>query len=189
MLRSLLLTLPVLAITALETQAQRPTPVVTGRLPIITVQPQLYPSPYSQVPVYNPTPSINIPVVLPATWAPPVLIPTHFTEWGTIQPARLIPGVYTPPLVATVEPSRYFPVAQWTAINPTNGNVFDAWNNTFTNRDGSYQYNPWTNTYTNPLNNATYNPHSGVTIRPLSPVASPLTNYNNFYNRGYSPFR
>ena len=81
------------------------------------------------------------------------------------------------------------PVAQWTAINPTNGNVFDAWNNTFTNRDGSYQYNPWTNTYTNPLNNATYNPHSGVTIRPLSSVASPLTNYNNFYNRGYSPFR
>lgn len=182
MLRSLLLTLPVIALAASQSWAQvRPTPVITGRLPIVTLQPQINPfyiSPFSQTPIYNPAPTIHRPIVLPATWTPPVVIPMQNTPWG-LQPPQFIPGAYTGPQVATVEPSRYVPVAPWTAINPVNGNVYDGWNNSFNNRDGTYQYNPWTNSYTNPLNNANYNPYSGVTIRPLNPVS----NYNNFYNR------
>ena len=70
--------------------------------------------------------------------------------------------------MATVGSSRYTPVSQWTAINPVNGNVYDAWNQTFSNTDGTYQYNPWNNTFANPNTGATYNPNSGVTVRPLT---------------------
>ena len=187
MRRPLLLAVPAaLALFASQASAQiRPVPVITGRPPIVTLQPQinpLYASPYSATPVLNTYPTYSRPVVLPATWTQPAVIPTQITPWG-VQPPQFFPGVYTPPQVATVEPSRYFPVAPFTAINPVNGNIYDGWNNTFTNRDGTYLYNPWTDSFVNPLNNATYNPYSGVTIRPLNPVAA----YNNFYNRNPYP--
>lgn len=179
MLRHLLLAAPILALAASHASAQiRPTPVITGKLPIITLQPQINPvfaSPYSLPPVLTQQPTYARQVVLPATWTPATLSPTTLTPWG-IQPARLNPGIYTPPLVASVEPSRYYSVSPWAAVNPVNGNVYNGFNNTFTTRTGSYQYNPWTDTFTNPSNNATYNPYSGVTIRPLNPVPA-----NNFY--------
>lgn len=175
MLRKLLLAVPAaLALTGTASAQARPVAVVTAPLPIITLQPQpyanpLFSSPFSQTPVPNRNTTFSRPVVLPATWTNPAVIPTHITEWGTVQPAQLIPGVYTLPQVATVGPSRYTPVSQWTAINPINGNIYDAWNQTFTNTDGTYQYNPWNNTFVDPNTNATYNPNNGVTIRPLTP--------------------
>ncbi len=176
MLRKFLLAVPaalaLAGIASADGRPARPVTVVTAPLPIVTLNPQPYSNPYyanpfNQTPVLNQNPTSNRPVVLPATWTKPAVIPTQITPWG-IQPAQLIPGVYTPPQVATVGPSKYTPVSQWTAINPVNGNVYDGWNNTSTNTDGTYQYNPWTNTFFNPNNNATYNPNNGVTIRPLS---------------------
>jgi len=182
MLRSLLFTAPVLALLATQASAQiRPVTIVRAKPPIITLQPQYNPafnSPYSQAPIFqNPSQTINRPIVLPATWTPHVLQPTQITQWG-VQPAHLYPGVYTPPQVATVETGRYYPVSQWSAMTRS-GNFYDAWNDTFTTRTGTYQYNPWSDSYSNPINNSTYNPRTGVTVRPLNPV----TNLNNFYQR------
>ena len=173
MLRKLLMSVPAAlafaGMASADGRQARPVGIVTAPLPIVTLDPQPYASPYSPVPVLNQYPTFGRPVVLPATWTKPAVIPTQITPWG-VQPAQLIPGVYTPPQAATVGPSRYTPVSQWTAINPVNGNVYDGWNQTFTNTDGTYGYNPWTNTFVNPNTGGTYNSNNGVTIRPLTPM-------------------
>ena len=175
MFRKLVLAIPAtLALAATASAQPRPVQIITAPLPIITLQPQplanpFHVNPFAPSPVFAPNAIVGRAVVLPATWTKPAVIPTQITPWG-VRPAQLIPGVYTPPKIATVGPNHYTPVAQWTAINPINGNVYDAWNQTFSNHDGNYQYNPWNNTFVNPLNQATYNPNNGVTIRPLTPI-------------------
>ena len=104
MLRHLLLAAPILALAASHASAQiRPTPVITGKLPIITLQPQINPvfaSPYSVPPVLTQQPTYARQVVLPATWTPATLSPTTLTPWGTaILGGRLPSGAASAPRV------------------------------------------------------------------------------------------